>query len=285
MQVCQSVKSLRETIAVWRKQGLSVSFVPTMGNLHAGHLSLVKQAQKLADKVVVSIFVNPLQFGENEDFGTYPRTQEEDIQKLTLLKADLVFTPLVDEMYPTGKELNNQTIVTPPGNFSGVLEGKERPKHFDGVTTVVNKLFNMVQPDYAVFGQKDYQQWLVLNKMVVDFNMPITMVCADIERDIDGLALSSRNQYLSKKQRKIAPIIYQTLLKTKQDVTHAIDFKKLELDAIQKLLTAGFDKVDYYQILDANTLSLIDIDTTRVVILTVARLGATRLLDNIVLDL
>ena len=256
-----------------------------MGNLHAGHLSLVKQAQKLADKVVVSIFVNPLQFGKNEDFGTYPRTLEEDIQKLTAIAVDLVFTPQVDEVYPGGEESNNQTIVTPPGNFSNLLEGEKRPKHFDGVTTVVNKLFNMVQPDYAVFGQKDYQQWLVLNQMIVDFNMPITMVCADIERDVDGLALSSRNQYLSKKQRKIAPIIYQTLLKTKQDFTNAIDFKKLELDAIQKLLTAGFDKVDYYQILDANTLSLMDINTTRIVILTVARLGGTRLLDNIVLDL
>lgn len=285
MQICESISTLRERVSGWKKQGLSISFVPTMGNLHAGHLSLVKQAKKLADKVVVSIFVNPLQFGENEDFGTYPRTLDVDIQKLTAIDADLVFTPQVEEIYPTSKESNNQTIVTPPGTFSDLLEGAKRSGHFEGVTTVVNKLFNMVQPDFAVLGQKDYQQWLVLEKMVADFNMPITMICADIERDVDGLALSSRNQYLSKEQRKIAPAIYQTLIKTKQDFFYRMDIKKLEQEAIERLLIAGFDKVDYYRILDANTLSSVNSDTEKVVILTVARLGKTRLLDNILLNL
>lgn len=285
MQVCQSVKSLRETIAVWKKQGLRVAFVPTMGNLHAGHLSLVKQAKELADKVVVSIFVNPLQFGENEDFDKYPRTLESDIQQLTKINADLVFTPNTTDIYPQKNDLNNQTKVTPLGTFSANFEGKIRLGHFEGVTTVVNKLFNMVQPDVAVFGQKDYQQWLVLRQMVTDFCMPIEMVCAQIEREQDGLALSSRNQYLTDEQRVISPTIYQTLLVTKQGFLEGLSIRELEERAITSLLSAGFDSVDYFAILDADTLETINDETKKPVVLTVARLGKTRLLDNLLINL
>ena len=281
MKVCKAISCLRECVASWKKQGLTVAFVPTMGNLHAGHLSLVAQAQALADKVVVSIFVNPLQFGENEDFDRYPRTLNEDILKLSKIATNLVFTPQNSDIYPN----KEQTLVTPLGKISANFEGNIRPGHFEGVTTVVNKLFNMVQPDVAVFGQKDYQQWLVLSQMVEDFGMPIQMVCAKIEREDDGLALSSRNQYLTATQRAIAPVINQTLMLTKQGLERGVSTTQLEDEARTRLLKAGFNQVDYYAILDAKTLELVSEMTEKVVVLTVARLGSTRLLDNLVVDL
>jgi len=281
MQTLEQVKALRVQISEWKKSGHTIGFVPTMGNLHNGHLSLVKIAQQKCDKVVVSIFVNPMQFGPNEDFGSYPRTFESDQKKLADMQVDAVFYPSVDEIYPDGI---NQTSVHVPENLTGLLEGARRPGHFDGVTTVVCKLFNMVQPDIAIFGQKDYQQLAVIKKMVDDLALPLNIVSAPIGRDKDGLALSSRNQYLTEEQRKIAPKL-QTLL---QDITVAIQsgndsFNELCETASQSLLAEGFDQIDYIEICDADTLLLVDSFDKNLVILAVARLGKTRLLDNILL--
>lgn len=290
MQVVETVKALREQVAAWKQAGFSVAFVPTMGNLHAGHLSLVALAKQHADKVVVSIFVNPLQFGPNEDLEQYPRTFEADKQHLQTAAADAVFFPSVAEIYPKGL---SQTQVCVPHDLTGLLEGKTRPGHFDGVTTVVLKLFQMVQPDVAVFGQKDYQQLKVIQAMVEDLAMPIRILAAPIARDNDGLALSSRNQYLTPQQRMVAPKLWVTL----QEIGQAIksgncEVKALENAATQTLLAHGFDAVDYISIVDSQTLLPLtpaeivakqSQKLPRLVILAVARLGNTRLLDNLVI--
>ncbi|MDG6773405.1 pantoate--beta-alanine ligase [Thiomicrorhabdus sp. ZW0627] len=281
MQIIKQVEMLRTQVREWKSKGLKVGFVPTMGNLHAGHLSLMKLAREYCDKVVVSIFVNPLQFGPNEDFDSYPRTFEADQQKMQTVGVDVVFYPTVDEMYPCGQE---QTLVKVPEKLTGLLEGASRPGHFDGVTTVVSKLFNMVQPDVAVFGQKDYQQYCVIEQMVRDMAMPIDLIRGSIARDEDGLALSSRNQYLTPEQREIAPKLYVTLM----DVLTALesgnrDFKALESAATQSLLGLGFDAVDYVKIVHPKTLLDASQQDSIFVILAVARLGQTRLLDNVVL--
>ena len=277
------VAPLRQQIQQWKQAGLRVGFVPTMGNLHRGHLSLVEQAQALTDKVVVSVFVNPLQFAAGEDFETYPRTLEQDRAKLTAQGCDLLFAPVVDELYPKGEIA---TRVCAPVLLDQCWEGATRPGHFDGVCTVVAKLFNLVQPDLAVFGQKDYQQWRVLQTMVAELNWPIKMVMAPIARDDDGLALSSRNQYLSVKQRQIAPKLFVVL----QDIAMAIksgnrDFRRLEQQATQQCLAEGFDQVDYIAIVDPESLILLTEDKQKMTLIAVARLGSTRLLDNIELDL
>ncbi len=273
------VSSLRETVMEWKRAGQRVALVPTMGNLHAGHLSLVDKARQKADRVVVSVFVNPLQFGPNEDFDRYPRTYEQDCAYLREKRVDAVFAPSVEEMYPNGQE---QTLVVAPSHLTTILEGATRPGHFDGVTTVVNKLFNMVQPDAAVFGQKDFQQVAVLKRMVEDLSMPIELVRADIKRDEDGLALSSRNQYLDEAQRRIAPKLFVVL----QSVRMAIesendDFRALEATATQQLLAEGFDAVDYVNIRQADSLEPVDSVGENCVIVAAARLGKTRLLDNV----
>lgn len=282
MQVFEQVNALRKQVAEWKKSGHSVGFVPTMGNLHDGHLSLVKKAQQTCDKVVVSIFVNPMQFGPNEDFESYPRTFKEDRGKLAKVQADAVFYPGVDEVYPKGLE---QTQVCVPSVITGILEGAERPGHFDGVTTIVCKLFNMVQPNAAFFGQKDFQQLAVIKTMVEDLAMPIEINPVAIARDKDGLALSSRNQYLSNQERQIAPKLYTVL----QDVAVAItsgnmDFEGLCRAASGRLLTEGFDAVDYIKVCHADTLLPAKTHDSHKVILAVARLGKTRLLDNILLN-
>ncbi|VAW48884.1 Pantoate--beta-alanine ligase [hydrothermal vent metagenome] len=274
----ETLAELRAMVSEWKRAGLTVGFVPTMGNLHAGHLSLVKLAQQRCDRVVVSLFVNPLQFGPNEDFDRYPRTLTEDIEKLNALQLNAVYLPSVEEMYPCGLA---QTVVFIPGDLTNVLEGASRPGHFDGVSTVVCKLFNMVQPDVAVFGQKDYQQSLVIQKMVRDLALPIEVVVAPISRDKDGLALSSRNQYLSVEQRKVAPKLYVAL----QDIALAIasgnqHFNVLTEVAKERLIEEGFDSVDYLQVCDAVTLQAVDEASQAVVVLAVVRLGTTRLLDN-----
>jgi pantoate--beta-alanine ligase len=283
MQIFKQVHDLRQQVTAWKKAGHSVGFVPTMGNLHAGHLSLVKIAQQTCDKVVVSIFVNPMQFGPNEDFDSYPRTFELDQSKLSDLQTDAVFYPSVDAMYPNGIQ---QTKVQVPEKLTGLLEGESRPGHFDGVTTVVNKLFNMVQPDKAVFGQKDYQQLAVIKTMVEELAMPIEIISAPIGRDADGLALSSRNQYLTNKQRNIAPKLFVTL----QDLAIAIqsgnlNFLELEQAATAQLLAAGFDSVDYVRVCNSKTLQEATPFEKERVILAVARLGKTRLLDNVLLNI
>ncbi|AZR81822.1 pantoate--beta-alanine ligase [Thiomicrospira sp. S5] len=273
------VSSLREAVMEWKRAGQRVALVPTMGNLHAGHLSLVDKARQKADRVVVSVFVNPLQFGPNEDFDRYPRTYEQDCASLREKRVDAVFAPSVEEMYPNGQE---QTLVVAPSHLTTILEGATRPGHFDGVTTVVNKLFNMVQPDAAVFGQKDFQQVAVLKRMVEDLSMPVELIRAEIMRDADGLALSSRNQYLDEAQRRIAPKLFVVL----QSVRMAIesendDFRALEATATQQLLAEGFDAVDYVNIRQADSLEPVDSVGENCVIVAAARLGKTRLLDNV----
>lgn len=282
MQVFESIADLRKQVLNWKMQGLKVGFVPTMGNLHVGHLSLVTLLQAQCDKVIVSIFVNPMQFGPNEDFERYPRTFQADQQQLSSVNADAIFVPSIKQMYPHGLP---QTVVSVPHSLTGLLEGASRPGHFDGVSTVVTKLFNMVQPDLAVFGQKDYQQLRVIQTMVDELAIPVTIVSAPISRSEDGLALSSRNQYLSVEQRAIAPKLNAVLL----DVAQALrsgsrDFKALTEVATQRLLLEGFDAVDYLQICDPLTLLDSTPNQSKFVILAVASLGKTRLLDNVLLS-
>lgn len=282
MYVFDQVAALRAQILCWKSEGLKVGFVPTMGNLHDGHLSLVKLLQAQCDRVVVSIFVNPMQFGPDEDFDQYPRTFDADKAKLTTVAADALFFPSVHEMYPNGID---QTRVSVPDALTGLLEGASRPGHFDGVSTVVCKLFNMVLPDVAAFGQKDYQQLCVIERMVADLCLPIKIVAAPIGRDIDGLALSSRNQYLSDTQRAIAPKL-NTVLK---DIAAALEsgnrnFNDLSESSVERLLQEGFTGVDYIQICHPKSLLPASAEDQTFVILAVARLGNTRLLDNILLN-
>jgi len=283
MPLIKTVSELRDLVSQWKRQGLSIGFVPTMGNLHSGHLSLVDLAKQHADRVVVSIFVNPLQFGPNEDFEQYPRTLEADCQQLKQQGVDLVFAPSVNEMYPQGQI---QTRVCAADALSNILEGSSRPQHFDGVTTVVAKLFHLVQPDIAIFGQKDYQQWRIVEQMVQDLSMPIEIGCAPIGRDQDGLALSSRNQYLDEQQRKIAPHLHQALKGMAQSIEGGQrTFTELEQQATAVLLQKGFDQVDYIKVVEARSLTLpVDADK-ELVILAVARLGKTRLLDNLIVNI
>lgn len=279
MKVFATNFSLREQLQQWRQAGLKIAFVPTMGNLHAGHLSLVEQAKQAADKVVVSIFVNPLQFGPDEDFEQYPRTFDDDKTALQRMSVDALFFPSVSQMYPSA-ELTAK--VTASESLTTILEGAKRPGHFDGVTTVVAKLFNIVQPDVAVFGQKDYQQFAVIQAMVEDLFMPIQLIRAPIIRDEAGLALSSRNQYLTTSQCEIAPRLADALARIEAKMMVGIEVDVLCKSAEQSLLEQGFDEVDYIEVRDAKT--LMPVNTLKmnheVVILGVARLGVTRLLDN-----
>lgn len=282
MHLFESITDIREQVLSWKMQGLKVGLVPTMGNLHAGHLSLVSLLQTQCDKVIVSIFVNPTQFGPNEDFDRYPRTFQSDQQQLSSINTDAIFVPSVEQMYPHGVQ---QTVVCVPHRLTGLLEGASRPGHFDGVSTVVTKLFNMIQPDLAAFGQKDYQQLRVIQTMVDELAIPVTIVAAPISRAKDGLALSSRNQYLSEAQRAIAPQLNRVLW----DIAQALrvgnrDFKALTEVATQHLLREGFDAVDYIQICDPQTLLDSTPNQSKFVILAVASLGTTRLLDNILLS-
>jgi len=271
-------KALREA----RDTGQSIAFVPTMGNLHEGHLDLVRKAHKLCELVVVSIFVNPLQFGAGEDLDSYPRTLAADKEKLFGEGVDILYTPNVEEIYPEG--MKAQTLVRVPG-LSETLCGSSRPGHFDGVTTVVSKLFNIVQPDVAVFGEKDFQQLSIIQKMVCDLCMPVKIVGAATARDEDGLAKSSRNGFLSAEQRQIAPVIHQTLVTCREAIACGFDnFLQLESHARMKLLQAGFEP-DYFAIRDARTLRGVTEDTEEIAILAAARLGSTRLIDNVHLTL
>jgi len=275
MQKVTTVSQLREQIKQWRKQGLSVSFVPTMGNLHEGHIKLVTEARKLADKVVVSIFVNPTQFGEGEDFESYPRTELVDQEKLIQAQADLLFLPTVFEMYP-----NKATSSISVGKLATLHCGAHRMGHFDGVATVVTKLFNMVQPDIAVFGEKDFQQLAVIRKMVQDLNIAVEIKGVQTERESDGLAMSSRNGYLSEKERLLAPMLYQALCKTRDEILQGKKFKIIEQEQKKSLEIVGF-KVDYFSICKADNLQLASENDKTLVILAAAKLGKPRLIDNI----
>jgi pantoate--beta-alanine ligase len=278
MQTVTNVEDLRATLTVWRRAGEKIAFVPTMGNLHAGHLQLVAEAGRRADRVVVSIFVNPMQFGEGEDFDDYPRTLEEDEVKLTEAGADLLFAPAVSTVYPS--DAAQQTRVAVPG-ISEVLCGASRPGHFVGVATVVCKLFNMVQPDLAVFGEKDYQQLMVIRRMVADLAIPVDIVGMATVRESDGLAMSSRNGYLTTEQRAAAPLLYRTLRNTAEAIRAGNrDYKGLEASADAALRDAGF-RPDYYVIRRAEDLAMPGESAGELVILAAAYIGTTRLIDNL----
>ncbi|MEQ3511805.1 pantoate--beta-alanine ligase [Pseudoalteromonas sp. BZB3] len=278
MQSVSEIKSLRSQIKAWRQQGLSIAFVPTMGNLHQGHFSLVEKAKTLADKVVVSIFVNPMQFGANEDLDNYPRTLDADKQGLAEIGTALVFTPTVDVMYPNG--LDAQSYVDVPDISMGYCGGA-RPGHFKGVATVVTKLFNMVQPDFACFGEKDFQQLQVIRAMVRDLSMPIEIIGVQTQREVSGLAMSSRNGYLSEQEKDTAKVLYQTLLNAGQSLEQGNKaFDTVEKKAKQALEQAGL-KPDYFAIAEKGNLKPATLETKEFVILAAAFLGKVRLIDNL----
>jgi pantoate--beta-alanine ligase len=282
MRTYNSNSQLKSALRSVRSNGQTIGFVPTMGNLHEGHLDLVRKARQLCDVVVVSIFVNPLQFGPSEDLDAYPRTLAADKEKLFAAGVQILYAPGVDDIYPEGMHV--QTIVHVP-DLGDTLCGSSRPGHFDGVTTVVSKLFNIVQPDVAVFGEKDFQQLSIVRKMVKDLCMPISVVGVATIRDEDGLAKSSRNGYLSFEQRRVAPILNQTLNSCREAIACGFDnFLQLESHARMKLLQAGFEP-DYFAIRDARTLRTVTEDTEEIAILAAARLGSTRLIDNVRLSL
>ena len=282
MRTCNSNAQLQAALKRYRSEGQSIAFVPTMGNLHEGHLDLVRRARTLCDIVVVSIFVNPLQFGAGEDLDAYPRTMAADKEKLFSEGVQLLFAPGVEDIYPEGME--KQTVVSVP-DLGDTLCGSSRPGHFDGVTTVVSKLFNIIQPDVSVFGEKDFQQLSIVRKMVVDLCMPVEIVGVATTRDEDGLAKSSRNGYLSEDERSVAPTLHQTLNSCREAIACGFDnFLQLESHARMKLLQAGFEP-DYFAIRDARTLRAVTEDTEEIAILAAARLGNTRLIDNVRLSL
>lgn len=281
MQTVQDAAALRAVIRGWRSQGQTVGFVPTMGNLHAGHHSLIKLARARADRVVASVFVNPTQFGPNEDFERYPRTMTQDQTGLAEQDCDLLFAPEVATMYPFGA-VNSVSLHVP--QLTEMLEGAHRPGHFDGVATVVCKLFNLVQPDVAVFGQKDFQQLKVIERMVRDLSLPVKVIGAATLRADDGLALSSRNQYLSVAERALAPQIYATLQQMRELVAKGHAWRVVEQAAASKLARAGFEP-DYTAIRRAEDLSEpADGDQNGLAALIAARLGSTRLIDNLPFD-
>ena len=282
MLIIETLPQLRQQIRRLRMEGKRVALVPTMGNLHDGHMKLVDEAKARADVVVVSIFVNPMQFDRPEDLARYPRTLQEDCEKLNKRKVDLVFAPSVKEIYPNGTETH--TYVDVPG-LSTMLEGASRPGHFRGVSTIVSKLFNLVQPDIACFGEKDFQQLALIRKMVADMGFDIEIVGVPIMRAKDGLALSSRNGYLTAEQRKIAPGLYKVL----SSIADKLQAGERDLDEIitiagQELNEKGF-RADDIQIRDADTLLEVSETSKRAVILVAAWLGDARLIDNKMVEL
>lgn len=282
MQIAESSASLREQLEDWRRSGEHIALVPTMGNLHDGHLSLVEIARQRAERVVVSIFVNPTQFGDGEDFANYPKTLERDKRRLKLANVDLLFVPNIETMYPFG--IDNATSVTVPV-LTDELCGSFRPGHFDGVTSVVSRLFSLVQPDVAVFGEKDFQQLMVIRRLVTDLSLPVEIVAGPTQREEDELALSSRNQYLTDEERAIAPRLYATL----KDIAEGLqsgkrNYPEMEQQAMDDLAGLGF-KPDYVSIRRAENLGEPDRDTDELVVLAAAHLGKSRLIDNLVVHI
>ncbi len=272
-------QSLQDALLERRHNGLRIALVPTMGNLHAGHLQLVKQARELADYTVATIFVNPLQFGPDEDLDAYPRTLDNDCQLLHSVQCDAVFHPTVAEVYGESP-LSEQTIVHVPSISDGYC-GTSRPGHFDGVATVVCKLFNLVMPDIAVFGLKDYQQFLVISQMVKDLCLPITLHGVEIVRENSGLAMSSRNGYLDESQKSQARVLYQTLIETRAQIESGnSNFNELEAKAIETISNKGL-RPDYFAVCSAQTLKPACLSDRQLVILTAAFVGNSRLIDNI----
>ena len=277
IETITELAALRERVRGWRRDGLRVGFVPTMGNLHAGHYSLVMLARQYADRVVSSVFVNPTQFGPNEDFTRYPRTPDADTAGLEGAGCDVLWLPTVESMYPFGVEL--AASINVPG-ISEVLEGAHRPGHFDGVCTVVTRLFNQVQPDVAAFGKKDFQQLAVIRQMVTDLAFPIEILGGSIVRESDGLAMSSRNQYLGADERPVAAEMRRTLLAMREGIAAGQPRGVVEAEASRRLAEAGF-AVDYAAIRRPDLSVPGEGEEGAKVALIAARLGKTRLIDNL----
>ncbi len=282
MDLVSEIAELRAQVALWRLNGDKIALVPTMGNLHDGHLKLVAEAQQRGDRCVVTIFVNPMQFGEGEDFDRYPRTLEEDAEKLRLADVDLLFAPSIEVVYPAGQAAQSQVEVP---YISDILCGASRPGHFTGVATVVAKLFNLVQPDIALFGEKDYQQLMVIRRMTRDLCFPIEIVGVATDRETDGLARSSRNGYLTDEERQLAPALYAVLNAAAERLQAGeSDLAEVELSGSNTLKEIGF-KPDYFTVRRAIDLQSPEEGDTALVILTAAYLGRTRLIDNLTLSL
>ncbi len=276
MQIIREINALRRAIAAVRGEGGSVALVPTMGALHAGHLKLVREARRLARHVVASIFVNPMQFGPGEDLSSYPRREAEDAQMLEAEGCAILWAPSVDVMYRQG----HATKIGVSGVSAG-LDGDARPGHFEGVATVVVKLFNQVQPDIAVFGEKDFQQLVVIRRMTADLDLPVQIVGVPTQRDADGLALSSRNAYLTAEERRCARTLPRVLLEAAQAIREGGDIAEALARARQALAAAGFEPIDYIELRDAETLEPWTNINRPARILAAAKIGRTRLIDNI----
>ncbi|MDX1528237.1 MAG: pantoate--beta-alanine ligase [Gammaproteobacteria bacterium] len=278
MEVVTELIALDDALGGRRAAGERIVLVPTMGNLHDGHLSLLKKARDSGDYVVATIFVNPFQFGENEDFDSYPRTLDPDLERLKAMDCDLVFIPKGSDVYPRGPE--HATRVEVP-DLSSILCGQYRPGFFRGVATVVNILFNMVRPDAAVFGEKDYQQLLVIRRMVGDLRMTVEILVGETVREADGLAMSSRNSYLTKAERELAPMIFRQLNTARAEIlAGSRDFEAVSARALDALRSAGF-KPDYFEVRRAEDLSLPKGGDEALRILAAAWLGKARLIDNV----
>lgn len=282
MKTFRENHKLHEALDAWREAGETIALVPTMGNLHKGHMSLVARAREHASRVVVSVYVNPTQFGPSEDFAAYPRTLENDRRRLGRAQADALFAPEDQEIYPFGT--SGMTRVMVPGLSDGLC-GAVRPGHFDGVTSVVLRLFNIVQPQFAVFGQKDYQQLMIIRRMTADLHLPVSIIGAPTLREDDGLAMSSRNQYLGPADRQRAPALYQALDACAARLRSGRqDYAALEAEGLAQLQAAGFSP-DYFAVRDADTLaSPLNGTTRRFVVLTAARCGPARLIDNVLVE-
>lgn len=283
MQVIETVNAVREQVSRWRQANQVIAFVPTMGNLHAGHVSLIELAQQRADQVLVSIFVNPLQFSADEDFATYPRTLASDLVQCETAGVAAVFTPSEQLLYPQGND--SITFVVPPNPLNSILCSHSRPHFFTGVATIIAKLFHIIQPDLAIFGKKDYQQGIIVQRLVADLNLPIRIIMGETRREPDGLALSSRNHYLTAAERQQAPQLLASLQQLKQGLLQ----QQGELDQLieaakEQLLAEGFH-VDYLEVRCQNTLTVPDTTSRQLVILAAAWLGRTRLIDNVEVQL
>ena len=278
MEIITTIENIRSIVNHWKDKGYSIGFVPTMGYLHDGHAALIDQARKDNDKVIVSIFVNPTQFGENEDLNSYPRDINRDKSLCEAHKADIIFSPTSDEMYHDRKAFVN--IV----ELSDTLCGISRPIHFKGVCTVITKLFNIIQPTNAYFGEKDAQQLAIIRKMVYDLNFPVNIIGVPIVRESDGLAKSSRNTYLSKEERKAATILYKAIQMGKQTIKHGASADSIINTMTEIINTEPLAKIDYVSVVDANTMQPVHEITSPVLVAMAIYIGSTRLIDNFSFD-
>ena len=278
MEIITTIENIRSIVNHWKDKGYSIGFVPTMGYLHDGHAALIDQARKDNDKVIVSIFINPTQFGENEDLNSYPRDINRDKSLCEAHKADIIFSPTSDEMYHDRKAFVN--IV----ELSDTLCGISRPIHFKGVCTVITKLFNIIQPTNAYFGEKDAQQLAIIRKMVYDLNFPVNIIGVPIVRESDGLAKSSRNTYLSKEERKAATILYKAIQMGKQTIKHGASADSIINTMTEIINTEPLAKIDYVSVVDANTMQPVHEITSPVLVAIAVYIGSTRLIDNFSFD-